>query len=348
MDHPYFMIALEFAALIVVATILRQTLIFVLDRVIGRLLRLRGVSADKKSIHRVSRPVGSLLFVLVLAYGLDYVHALDPKSREATAIVIRALAALCAVVLLYRLVDLGASVAARRAEATDTKLDDQLIPLVRTILHIAVVAVGVIFILQNLDVDVTSLLALGTVGTLAVSLAAKDTVENFFGSIGIFADRPFQVGDWVVVGDIEGVVEQVGMRSTRIRTFYNSLVSLPNSKVVNTPVDNYGVRDFRRQTFNVSLTYDTSAKDMTDFCEGVRKLLREHPGVRKDLLEVHFKNMSESSLDVMVYFFLNVDTWSEELAARHAILLQIMTLAEQMALSFAFPTRTLHLEKAAA
>src|SRR5690606_33156269 len=108
------------------------------------------------------------------------------------------------------------------------------------------VIMGGLFILQNLNVNVASLLAGLGIGGLAFALAAKDTLANFFGSIMIFSDRPFQVGDWVKIGDAEGIVEEVGFRSSRIRTFYDSLLSIPNGKIVDTPIDNYGARVYRR------------------------------------------------------------------------------------------------------
>ena len=128
----------------------------------------------------------------------------------------------------------------QKAQQTETKLDDQLVPLARRALKIFIVSIGTVFVLQNLNYDVASLIAGLGIGGLAFALAAKDTIANLFGSATIFASRPFQIGDWVVIGgSTEGVVESVGFRSTRVRTFYNSLIGIPNAKVADAVVDNY-------------------------------------------------------------------------------------------------------------
>ncbi|MBW2463158.1 MAG: mechanosensitive ion channel family protein [Deltaproteobacteria bacterium] len=225
---------------------------------------------------------------------------------------------------------------------------DHLVPLVRRTTKVMVVGIGIIFVLQNMDVDVTSLLAMGTVGTLAISFAAKDMVSNFFGSGSIVTDQPFHVGDWVVIGSVEGVVEEVGMRSTRVRTFYNSLITLPNSTITVTAVDNYGVRKYRRCSVVLNLTYDTTPEQMQAFCDGVRAVLKANPTVRKDMYEVHFTAFGAASLDVMVYFFFEVATWSDELRERHNVYLEFLRLAKELGVEFAFPTQTLHLGSVAA
>jgi MscS family membrane protein len=207
-----------------------------------------------------------------------------------------------------------------------------------------VVCVGVIFVLQNMDVDVGSLLAGASLGGLAFTLAARDTVANLFGSISIFADHPFQVGDWVVIDGHEGVVEEVGMRSTRIRTFYSSVVTIPNSVVANTAVDNYGMRQYRRCMVTLGVTYDTTPELMRAFVEGIRAILRANPKVRKDAYEVCFRNFNASGLEILVYFFFDTDTWSDELAQRQNVFLEVLRLAEQLGVRFAFPTQTLHIE----
>jgi MscS family membrane protein len=191
---------------------------------------------------------------------------------------------------------------------------------------------------------VGSLLAGLGLGGLAIALAAKDTIANFFGSIMIFIDKPFQIGDWVVIGSTEGIIEEVGFRTTRVRTFYNSLVTVPNAKVVDTAVDNYGARRYRRYHTTLSLTYDTPPEKLQAFLEAVRALIAGMPHMRKDYYLVEFKDFGESSLEVMLYCFMVVNDWSEEMRTRTQLNLEILRLGRELGVSFAFPTRTLHLE----
>jgi len=230
-----------------------------------RLLSLRGQGVDTGIVAKASKPLGTLAMAAVL-YFLPPILRCGARFNDIANVAVRVLAASAVVLLVYRLVDLASDVFARRAAKTETKLDDQVVPLVRKTLKVFVVALGIIFILQNMDIDVGSLIAGASLGGLAFTLAARDTVANLFGSVSIFADQPFQVGDWVIIDGHEGVVEEVGMRSTRMRSFASSIISIPNSKVANAAVENFGLRLFRRCTFKLGLTYDTPPDKIQAFC----------------------------------------------------------------------------------
>ena len=259
-------------------------------------------------------------------------------------LLLKAFASVAGVLMATAVVDLLSDALERRAGLTETKMDDQLVPLVRRSAKVLTWVVGVLFVLQNLNIDVSSLLGSLAIGGLAFSLAAKDTVANLFGSLTIFTDRPFQIGDYVDIGGTEGVIAEVGFRSTRIRTPYDSLVTLPNNTVANATIDNMGARRYRRFKVALGLTYDTSAEAMEAFVAGVRTSIEQHPKTRKDFYEVHFNTMSASSLDVMVYCFFEGASWQEELQGRQALMLEWMRLAAGLKVEFAFPTQTLHLE----
>ena len=156
-------------------------------------------------------------------------------------------------------------------------------------------------------------------------------------------DRPFQVGDWVKVGAVEGTVEEVGFRSTRIRTFYNSVVTIPNSTFNSINVDNMGVRHRRRVKMTLGLTYDTPPDTVQAFVEGVRGILAAHPYVERTY-EVHFYNMGDSALEILVYFHIVTPTWTDELETKSEVMRQMMRLAEELGVSFAFPSQSLYLE----
>lgn len=331
---------------IFVALLVRLLVTNVVARGGERILKRLGQHAMRETVVRAASPIGTLALGGVLLYLFPLLR-FGVHVNQVGTIALRVLMACAAVLLVYRLVDVGADVFSRRAEDTDTKLDDQLVPLVRKALKVFVLALGVLFVLQNMDVDVGSLIAGASLGGLAFTLAAKDTVANLFGSISIFADRPFQVGDWVVINGHEGVVEEVGMRSTRIRTFYSSLVTIPNSAVANAAVDNYGMREYRRCMVTLGIGYDATPEQISAFVEGIRAILRANSKVRQDAYEVAFRNFGDSGLEVLVYFFFETDTWTDELAQRQNIFLEIMRLAQDIGVTFAFPTQTLHLDTVA-
>jgi len=166
-----------------------------------------------------------------------------------------------------------------------------------------------------------------------------------FGTFTVLMDKPFQLGDWITVGDIDGSVEEVGFRSTRVRTFYNSVITVPNSRFISAHVDNMGERLHRRMKTMLSLTYDTPAEKVEAFCEGVRELIRQHPYTRKDTFYVYFTTWSASSIDILLYAFLTCPDWGTEMREKHRLYCDVLRLAEKLEVDFAFPTQTLHIAK---
>ncbi|MEY2958178.1 MAG: hypothetical protein RLZZ01_746 [Actinomycetota bacterium] len=319
---------------------------FVVTTVIRVLLRRR-FSGDELAFwngerKRIDRALSLLVLGIVVVVGVPAI-GLD---TEPTDVIVRAggfIAVVGTIVLAHRLVDVVVDVLQRRAELTESRLDDGLVPLLRTVLRLFVLGVGVIFALQNLDVDVSSLLTGLGLGGLAFALAAQDTARNLFGGVTVFVDKPFEIGDWIEVDGIEGTVEAVGFRSTRIRTFYNSQVTVPNGRLVDTGVDNMGRREWRRYKTNLGIGYHSSTDQVEEFVEGLRDLIRGRDGFRQDYFIVEFIGFGESSLDVMLYCFIGAEDWNAELRARHLLNLDIMRLAERVGVEFAFPTRTVHL-----
>jgi len=291
----------------------------------------------------VARPI-SFLVIFPLLILLVPVLQLPIVLNRYVILILRAIWPVFAIVFFYRVVDIISAYMAKLADRTESTLDDQLVPLVRKVLKTFVIIVGAIFILDNLEFDITGLIAGISIGGLAFALAAQDTIKNFFGSLMIFVDRPFQVGDWITSGDVDGTVEEVGFRSTRIRTFRNSLMYIPNGLITNQTIDNHGLRKYRRFFTHISLTYDTPPQLIQTFVDGLKEIVDRHPKTRKDFYEIHFNEMASSSLNVMFYIFFDVPTWSEELRARHEVLLSVVELAEELGVNFAFPTQTLHVE----
>lgn len=164
-----------------------------------------------------------------------------------------------------------------------------------------------------------------------------------FGSLLIFLDKPFQVGDWIQADSIDGTVEEVGFRSTRVRTFANSVIYVPNGKISDMMVNNMGMRKFRRFNTTLGLEYGTPAEKIQLFVEGLKQIVLEHPSTRKDYYEIHLNGFGAYSIDVLFYIFFEVPNWSEELKARQDVLFKVLELASSLDVSFAFPSQTLHI-----
>ena len=223
-------------------------------------------------------------------------------------------------------------------------IDSQLIRLVLRLLTIVLAVAILVAGADRVGLPAYSVLAGLGVGGLAVALAAQQTLANLLGSIIIMIEKPFAIGHWIKLKDLEGTVEDIGFRSTRIRTFYDSLVTIPSSQLVSSTVDNMELRAYRQVKTVLNLTYDTPARKIEDFAEGIRHIIQAHPNTRKDVIQVVLNDFGPHSLDILMNFFLQVPDRMSELVARQSILLDILRLAEAMEVRFAFPTQTVHIE----
>lgn len=291
---------------------------------------------------RIELPLLLLIAALTILVGFPVLD-FDSDVEEIVDTFASLASAFAATMFGLRLVDVAADYWGEVAARTDAKLDDQLVPLARTAGKVFVAVIGAVFILQNLDVNITSLIAGLGIGGIAVALAAQDSIRNLLGGATILADKPFQVGDWVIIGEFEGTVEQVGFRSTRIRTFADSLITIPNARITDTEVNNMGLRSWRRYSTTLGLAYHTDPDRIQAFVEGVRAIICANPKMRHDYYIVEFVTFDDSSLNIMVYTFFQAADWNEEMRTRHVFNLDILRLAERLEVEFAFPTQTLHL-----
>ena len=323
-----------------------------LSRVAGFLILLgirRWFAHSKMSLSQklqkdFVRPIRIALMAWVWFIALGTLN-LPPDALKYLRIIAITVSAAGGVWAAYRLIDIVSEYLAERAARTPSKFDDVLIPLVTRSLKLLVVVFGIVFVAEVAGFRPTSVLAGLGLGGLAFALAAKDTIANVFGSITILVDRPFQIGDWIVTGDVEGSVEAVGIRSTRVRTFYNSLITVPNSALINATIDNMGARRYRRIKTMLCLTYDTPPEKIEAFCEGIRELIRQHPYTRKDYYHVWLNEFADASLNILLYCFHEAPEWATELRERHRLFLDIIRLAQRLGVEFAFPTQTLYVRQ---
>ena len=297
----------------------------------------------RRERRRLDGVVFGLLIAASILIGVRFLD-LDPNLRDTVEIAARVLGAVCAGLLLLRGIAIIGDYLLAKAGLTETRLDDQLVPLVRQTANVFVVLVGTLFVLSNLDVDVGALIAGLGIGGLAVALAAQDTIKNLLGGLTVLADRPFQVGDWIVVGDTEGTVEKVGFRSMRIRTFKESLVTVPNGHLADHIVDNMGVRPYRRYDTTLHLPHSTPTEQVQAFCEGVRALLRANERVRQDYFFCELERIGDSTLEVLLYCFFAAPDWSAELRAKHILNLDILRLAQSLGVELSAPASAVRLD----
>ena len=240
----------------------------------------------------------------------------------------------------FQLLDILEIPLVRFLSSEGDSLGRHIVTYLKRALKILIAVLAVLLLLQNYGLNVTSLLAGLGLGGVALALAAKETLGNLFGGVTVIFDRPFSIGDWIVCDGMEGTVEDIGVRSTKVKTFYDSVITIPNSAIANNIVDNLGRRKARRARFTLDLTYDTAPEALSAFVEGVKNILLSNSCTRKDYYQVYFNGFGPSSLQVFVNFFLKVKNWDEELSQKQKIFLDILRLSKKLNVSFAFPTQT--------
>ncbi len=245
----------------------------------------------------------------------------------------------------YRVVDVIDRYLRRWASRTENEIDDTFAEVVRKTLRVFIVVVAVLFIGQTvLQLNITALLASAGIAGLAIALAAQDTLANFLGSFMMLVDRPFRVGERVKVNDADGVVEELGFRSTRIRTLEGHLVSIPNKQVADSRIENIGRRPYIRRVATFGVTYDTPLEKVRRAVEIIREVLDKHGHMHPDYPpRVHFVEYGDWSLNIrMMAWFAPPDYW-EYLAWCERVNFDIMQRFAEEGIEFAFPTNTTYL-----
>lgn len=304
----------------------------------------RSEGIDRKQLLSFERPVGWVVTMLVFMALLPVLD-LEPRYRDTLEVAASFVLTVAAVWAAYRLVDVLCWYLAQKAAGTDNRLDDMMVPLVRRTLKVFVVVVGLLFIASRMTGDLWSIAAGLSIGSLALGFAAKDSVENLFGTFTILLDSPFKLEDTITAGGLTGTVEQVGFRSTRVRTVEDTLITVPNSSFISSNIENLSERRRRRVSTTLGLTYDTPPETVEAFCEGVRELIRRHPWTQKDSYHVWFTGYGASALEVTFVFNMDTTHYATFLREQHRINLDVLRLAEGLGVEFAFPTQTVHLAR---
>jgi MscS family membrane protein len=246
---------------------------------------------------------------------------------------------------LYRLVEVVDHYLSKFAARTDNDWDNAIVVVIRKSLRIFLVTLGVMIIAQNvLNWNITAIMASAGILGLATAFAAQDTIANFFGTVMLLLDRPFKVGERVIVEDADGPVESIGFRSTRIRTLDGHQVSIPNKQVANAKIQNIGRRPHIRRLSNLTITYDTPVAKVRRALEIVREVLNDQPGMHPDFPpRVFFNEFNDCSLNLIMIAWFHPPSYWDYLQWCEQINLRIMEEFEKEGIEFAFPTTTTYL-----
>jgi len=338
---------LGFVILIIVSTLL----FYLLDKItfyVLKKIQFWIVHASNEAINTALKKLSRPITLLLVMWFVQKVLPSLMLALDVNTLLFLALNIMTTVFWIYvflKLVAVVMSIYSDYAESTHSKLDDQLVPILNNFLTGIVIFIGLLKLLTLFGIEPTAVIAGASIGGIAVALASQDTVKNLIGTIMIFLDKPFHIGDWIEAGTVVGTVEKVGFRSSRIRAADTSIYQIPNSTLSEMVVNNKGLRAYRRYTTNLGVRYDTPPALIEAFIEGIRRIIELHPNTRDEAFNVEFSGFGDSSLLILVNVYFKALDWNIEQSSKHSLHMAILKLAAEMGVEFAFPSTTLMIEQ---
>lgn len=337
------------AALIVL--IICVILYFILEPILFFILRFFqriffGKISDGKTmtiLHELAKPI---VFIMILRFVKRIVPSLQMVELNALLLTgLKIAETVFWVFVILKLMKVILNFYHGHKPEEKTKLDKQLAPILNKVVQGVVILIGFLHMVTIFGVDPATVLAGASIGGIAVAFAAQDSVKNLIGTMVIFLDKPFQLGDWVQFAEVEGSVESVGFRSTVIRAADTTIYQVPNSKISEADINNKGLRVFRRYTTEVGIRYDTPPDLIEAFITGIKKIIALHPSTKSQSYNVDFISFGASSLNIMVNVYFKGLDWGQEQESKHILHLGIVRLAESLGVQFAFPSTTMMVEE---
>ena len=302
---------------------------------------------DDAFIGALRRPLNLLIWVVGLTFAADIIRSHNDASLFNVVPAIRDVGVIVSIIwFMVRFIRAGEKNIITQAKTQEDGVDETTVVAIGKLIRLSVVITGALVALQTLGFSISGVLAFGGIGGIAVGFAAKDLLANFFGGLMIYLDRPFSVGDWVRSPDksIEGTVENIGWRLTRIRTFDKRPLYVPNSVFASIAVENPSRMTNRRIYETIGIRYDDAGK-MDVIVNDVIEMLKGHEAIdTSQTLIVNFNSFAPSSLDFFVYTFTKTTDWVKFHQIKQDVLLKILNIIEGHGAEMAFPTSTLHVD----
>lgn len=336
-----------FFVFIVLGVLVSWSIIFIIKNIFIKLTRITKNKIDDIIAKILSKPMPLKIIIVMIFFNIGFKFlntSLGLKNfvKQATFVVVVLAIALFLIKFFIGLIE---EYLEEYAKKSDSKYDDQLIPLLKSLVKIVFFVFAILVILSNLGYDVTALLAGLGIGGIAIAFAAKDILENLISGVTIFVEKPFKMGDTLKTSEGLGNVEEIGIRSTKIRTFDNTVVVIPNRLLSTNSVENISSRRARRENYTVGLTYNTSVTKIEKAQEIVKKILNKNENVEQDTIVVGFESFGDYSLNVrIIYWIVSLD-YNEYVKTKNNINLTIKKEFEKEKIDFAFPTQTIEIKK---
>lgn len=352
--------------IIAIIYVARKLILWLLEK---QLLKIRSLQKySTKIVTKVKKPIE--LFAIVININLIIYIYNSFITYEEISNVFNIVYVLLLTLLIYILLNAIADVKLQKISATE-HIKNEVINITLKVINFTVWLIGLLFVMHFAGVNLTAILSGLGIGGLAVALAAKDSLANFFGTLSILISDTFSQGDWISVGGKEGVVVEIGLRVTTLRTFDNALIAIPNANLANNDVQNWNRRSVgRRIKMHIGVKYDSKAEDIKRAVNQIRQMLQDHPGIAtesfvydydkktaaklvskddelgiKKILMVYLDEFASSSINILIYSFSKSVVWEEWLQTKEDVMYKIMAILEENSLEFAFPSLSIYNEE---
>jgi len=298
---------------------------------------------DDLLLDVLNGPIKVVVFVIFLNIGMG-IFRWPPVVAAALAKGMIIILACSLTYMVLKIIDLLLGVWRRRAaRPEDEQFHKQLFPIIRRTLKVFTIIVALLVTAQNLGINITGLLASLSIGGLAVGLAAQDTLANMFGAVAVLLDKPFRVGDRIQLDSVDGVVEAIGFRSTRVRNLDGHLVTIPNKTIGGATITNITERSSIRTVMNLGITYDAGSDRIQKAIEILNDIFRNHPNTRE--VSVGFNKFADSALNIQVVHWWNNADGQAQLAGLQELNLAIKRRFDEAGIKFAFPSQTIYVKQ---
>ncbi len=301
----------------------------IISWILSKILRKQYKFLTDDDLKILYAPIGLLSFIIAFRTGLRTL-ALTQSSIGFLRTLMFVLTAFAIVWLAYRIVNAIAERLQERALETESQSDDLLVPFLSVIIRIGIIFSGIIIVAENLNFNVTGLIAGLGIGGIAIALASQETLSNFFGSLVLMVERPFMADDKVSVAGIQGIVKEVGIRSTKIQTFDDSIVTVPNSSVVKGNIVNDGLQKFRSWIINLSVPYQNGAAKIEEFQQGIEDLIKKSDSLNNEKYNLHIYDVVLPSITIRIEINFKKDDFEFEMNARQQFIMDILRLADKL------------------
>lgn len=333
-----------FTAIFLLFMLLRKLVTSYIFNLVLKFFKKTNTEVIKKVLLAFEGPMRAFFVVLGIYAALLYLP-LEVAQKQLSTRLFRTAIIVLITWGLYNLQSIHSVLFEKFQKKLDVEVDKILFPFISKFLRIVTILLAITVIAQEWDYDINGLIAGLGLGGLAIALAAQNALSNIFGGMVVITDKPFSIGDWIATPTVEGTVEDINFRSTKIRTFAHALTTVPNSTLANEAIVNWSRMGKRRITFNLKVAHTTPVYKLQRCIDRIRKMLEEHPEIHQETIFVRFDSFEANSMSILLYFFTVTTVWAEFLRVKEDVNFKILQILEDEGVLVALPSKSVYLDR---